>query len=91
MRKLLSSLLAATAVLSLAPTTASAFLPPQCAEICDYSRCSTRCTQGILVTTCADWGICIGIADEDPDTTSSVSENVTLEVDASLLVCSAAQ
>jgi hypothetical protein len=90
MRKLLSPLLAATAFLTLVPTGAHA-LPPQCAQICDYSACNTRCTQGILVTTCADWGICGGALDEDADSITSVSEDLSQEPYASSLVCSAAE
>ncbi|WP_164013910.1 hypothetical protein [Pyxidicoccus trucidator] len=76
MSKLLRSLLAATAFLTLAPTAASA-LPPQCYEECDfeYSECTQPCARGGTLTTCGAYGVCAGAREEPSDASASVSQD----------------
>lgn len=90
MSKLLTSLLAAVAVLTLAPTTASA-RPQYCYEICDLeSFCGDVCWDG-TVTTCGDYGICAGARAEPSEVTASVAQDEAQPSDAASLVCGEAQ
>ncbi len=92
MSKLLRSLLAATAFLTLAPTAASA-LPPQCSVSCDRqdSPCDQVCARGGTVTTCGAYGVCAGLRDEPPEASASLSQDEASQAEASSLVCEEAQ
>lgn len=85
MSKLLRSLLAATAFLTLAPNAASA-RPQDCDVVCDEtSDCSDTCWFGHTMT-CGEWGFCASIVTEPSDETASVVQD-----DASSQVCSEGQ
>ncbi len=85
MSKLLKSLLATTAFLALAPTTASAL--SQCWQICSNpAYCDKQCIVGNRILTCRTAGFCSS-ADEAPDETASV----TTEETEPALVCSETQ
>ncbi|MFP2910200.1 hypothetical protein ACLESD_35210 [Pyxidicoccus sp. 3LFB2] len=84
MSKILRSLLVATAFLTLAPTAALA-LPPDCDEACDfeYSSCTQLCAMGRYVTTCGDYGICVGARDEPSESSASVSQDEAQQAESS--------
>lgn len=90
MSKLLKSLLAATAVLAIAPSAAWA-IPQYCSVLCDFEAdCSETCYDG-RITTCGAYGVygtCIGARSE---VTDSVAQGEAQRSDASSLVCSEAQ
>lgn len=88
MRKLLRFLLAATAVLTLAPTAASA-LPSPCYAVCDStSDCSDICYSSGGLSTCGDWGICASAREEPSEETASVTRDEALRYDEAAPVCS---
>lgn len=90
MSKLLKSLLAATAVLALAPATASA-RPPECFLVCDYEAfCEDTCWNG-RITTCGDYGFCGASLSESSEETASVAHDEAQQSDASSLVCDEAR
>ncbi len=90
MSKLLTSLLAATAVLALAPATASA-RPPDCFLVCNYEAfCEDTCWDG-SVTTCGEYGFCGASLSESSDETASVAHDEAQQSDASSLVCGEAR
>ncbi|WNG15687.1 hypothetical protein [Cystobacter fuscus] len=91
MRNLLKSLLAATAVLALAPTTASA-RPPECYLVCDYEAfCEDTCWNG-RITTCGEYGFCgASLSESSSDETASVAHDEAQQSDASSLVCDEAR
>ena len=81
MSKLLRSLLAATAVLTLAPTAASA-RPEDCDELCtdvNMPSCSELCLWAGQIITCGDYGFgfCAGVRAEPSGVTASQSEAVS--------------
>jgi len=90
MNKLLKSLLATTAFLSLTPTTALA-RPPQCYLVCNYEAfCEDTCWNG-AVTTCGDYGFCGFSLTESSIVPASVAQDEAQQSDESSLVCSEGQ
>ena len=90
MSKLLKCLLAATAVVALAPITASA-RPPDCFLVCDYDAfCEDTCWDGAL-STCGDYGFCGAARAEPSDVKASVAQDAAQQSEASSLVCSEAR
>jgi hypothetical protein len=76
MNMLRKSLLAVTAVFSLAPTAVFAY-PPQCDEICfsETASCGTLCYFGIYEqTTCGEAGYCYAPSSASTESTTSVTE-----------------
>lgn len=90
MRTMLKSLLAATALLFLAPLSASA-LPPQCSDICEAgaSCCGDPCAIGGTRTTCGRYipascdATCVAPKED------TVMQGEPRQDEASSLVCSA--
>lgn len=91
MSKLVKSLLAATAVLSLAPTTASA-RPPPCEEQCyPDTPCSSICLNITnTVITCGSYGVCEGLRTEAAKETASVIQDEAQQSQVESRVCSEA-
>ncbi|RKH11476.1 hypothetical protein D7V97_11150 [Corallococcus sp. CA053C] len=89
MRKLMKSLMAVSAVLSLAPTAAFA-RPPQCEDICFDAPCSTVCAVQLRQTTCNEnpifWG-CLSLALPN-DPSASVSTDEARQAEDASQVCS---
>ena len=89
MRKLMKSLMAVSAVLSLAPTAAFA-LPPQCEDICPEAPCSTTCAVRNRWTTCNEnplyWGCYESAQPNDPS--ASVSQDEARQAEDASQVCS---
>lgn len=87
MRMLMKSLLTVSAVLSLAPTAAFAYLP-QCYDVCEYSGCTEPCAIGL--------GTWISCGEYDPsgcvggvvDPTASVTANEARQAVEASPVCS---
>ncbi|RKH43284.1 hypothetical protein [Corallococcus sicarius] len=89
MRKLMKSLMAVSAVLSLAPTAAFA-LPPQCYQVCPVNGCEEECYVHLTPTTCAEYnpGWCGGAAATPTEPTASVSTDETRQAEDASQVCS---
>ena len=92
MRKLARLLLATTAVLTFAPTAASAL--DSCDAVCSCtSSCSQSCrigTTGATIT-CGRWGDCITLCNPPVDMTASVTQDEAQQDDTSAPVCSETQ
>ncbi len=94
MRMLMKSLLTVSAVFSLAPEAAFAYLP-QCYEVCEsYSACSEPCAVGLGTwITCGEYdptGCVPGVAGPSAPSapTASVTESEARQADAASQVCS---
>lgn len=92
MSKLLRSLLATTAFVTLVPTTASA-LPQYCSVVCEFSSpCDQLCVVGSrTVITCGEWGVCDGARAEPSDASASVTPDEVRQNAESSQVCSEEQ
>lgn len=76
MNKLLRSLLATTAFLTLVPTAASA-RPEDCHEECfETTPCEVQCWMGRTMT-CGEYGVCAGARAEPSAASASVSQDET--------------
>ncbi|WP_404373164.1 hypothetical protein ACIHQR_18740 [Corallococcus coralloides] len=89
MPKLMKSLLAVSAVLTLAPTAALA-LPPQCDDICWDKTCDYPCAFHNRWATCADWNIveCASGVVAPTEPSASVMPGEALQADDVPQVCS---
>ncbi len=93
MNTLRKSLLAITAVFSLAPTAVFAY-PPQCDEVCfsETAQCGTICYFGVYErTTCAEAGYCFEARPKPAEPTASVTEGASRQAEDSAPVCKDAQ
>ena len=91
MRKLLNFLLSAAAVLTLAPTAASAYERCEDACTCEAS-CATTCIIGTNTRiTCGRWGQCDTVCYPPHDLTASETQDKAQEDDTSARVCSETQ
>ncbi|WP_147445751.1 hypothetical protein [Corallococcus aberystwythensis] len=88
MSKLVKSLLAATAVLSLVPTTAFA-RPPPCEEQCHPDiNCDAICLNITnTVITCGSYGLCQGLNAAPSSETASVIQDEAQQPQGESLVC----
>lgn len=86
MNALRKSLLAVTAVLSVAPAAAFAY-PPQCMDVCLDYGCVGPCYEGTYRTTCEESGWCFAPAPSEETVAVSVDQTLQSEDDA--LVCDA--
>ena len=89
MNALRKSLLAVTAVFSLAPATVFAY-PPQCDEVCTFepSHCGVICYWGIFErTTCGEAGYCSAVSPTPVEPTASVMERESQQAEDAAPVC----
>ncbi|NVJ25617.1 MULTISPECIES: hypothetical protein [Myxococcus] len=85
MGKYLRRFLAASVVLTFAPTAASA-LPPPRSEVCfGPSTCNRLCSEGLFTTTCRAAGLCEPETLDEPTDEADMVEQFSEES----LVCSA--
>ena len=93
MRTFLKLLMFATAVVTLAPTAASAYERCENACTCEAS-CTTRCVIGTsTIITCGRWGECDTICNPPPPPglTASETQDRAQQDDTSAQVCSETQ
>ena len=85
MRKLLRLAGAVLVVFVLAADTPVSAAPP-CDSVCTCStKCSVRCVGPFIVTTCGEWGVCLGMCRAPEVTTAALPGAPQAEVDDALL------
>lgn len=91
MSTFLKFLMFATAVVTLAPTAASAYERCENACTCEAS-CTTRCVIGTsTIITCGRWGECDTVCYPPHDLTASATQDKAQQDDTSARVCSETQ